>query len=368
MSRPAAAVRRVKAAAQALSHPRGLQRVTGVVESVRDYVGKELGEPQRFELLRPAERVERPLAPTVGEPDPVFERLRTHGHPEVFRARLPGAQIAGIEPLVLTPDRRALLQSTYDREQLDANLVMHRRLHAARRRKGTHLLLHNQWGATHFHWMLDTLPRLSLLPLDAEPDAPVVIPAGLSRAGRRALALAGVPDDRVLEFDGTRLAVDELVFPSFVGSTGNPPGWALEWLRDRLVGDPRASTGRRLYVSRADATWRRVAGEDRVAAALAERGFEAILPGAMPLDEQLAAFAEAEAIVAPHGAALVNLVAARDAQVVELFGASYVNGCYFALCSALGLPYSYLVVGTRGRWDLEVDLSALHSALDAAGI
>ncbi len=366
---PRAASRRIlDGAIRELRSPRGIQRITGVVESVEAYVRDELGEPSRFEALRPPEAIERPRAPTVGVPHPLFEdKLLRHVHPAVFRARLPGAQVAGAEPLALTRDRRALLESTYDREQLDANPVVRRRLHRARHARGPHMLLHNQWGATHFHWFLDTLPRLTLLPLDDEPDAPVIVPAGLSAGGREALRRAGVPDERTVPFDGTRLEVDELVLPSFVGSTGNPPAWAVQWLRDRLA-PPRAAAHRRIYISRADASWRRVANEADVVAALRERGFESVLLGKLPLDEQLAAFAEAEVVVAPHGAGLVSLYAARDAKVVELFGDSYVNGCYYALSSALGLDYSYLVGPTRGPWDLQVDLAALGRALDAAGV
>jgi capsular polysaccharide biosynthesis protein len=373
--RAAVALRRRARAALARSRRlRGRQRVTGVVDSIEAYVRDELGDPARFELLRPAEAIERPPARTTGAAHSLFEtKLRRHTHPAAFRARLPGAQLAGLEPLALTPDRRAFLQSTYDREQLDANATMRKRLHPARRLSGPHMLLHNQWGSTHFHWMLDTLPRLALLPVDAEPATPILIPAGLSAAGRRALELAGVPAERTVAFDGTRVAVDEMVFPSFVGSTGNPPAWAMAWLRDRVApaagaAGAGAAGGRRLFVSRADATWRGVANEDEVVRALAGRGFERLVLSDLTLDEQLAAFAGAEAVVAPHGAGLVNLIAARDAKLLELFAESYVNGCYYALSAALGLPYSYLVVPGAGRWDLQVEVAALLRAVDALGL
>jgi hypothetical protein len=368
--RAATALRRRARATLARSRRlRGRQRITGVVASIEAYVHDELGEPGRFEALRPAADIERPPARTTGTPYPLFEaKLRRHTHPAVFRARLPGAQLAGLEPLALTPDRRAFLESTYDREQLDANPALRKRLHPPRPLSGPHMLLHNQWGSTHFHWMLDTLPRLALLPVDEEPATPILIPAGLSPAGRRALELAGVPAERTVPFDGTRVAVDEMVFPSFVGKTGNPPGWAMSWLRDRVAPAAAVRGGRRLYVSRADATWRGVANEDEVARALAARGFERLVLSSLTLDEQLAAFAGAEAVVAPHGAGLVNLIAARDAKLLELFAESYVNGCYYALCDALGLAYHYLVVPGAGRWDLRVDVAALLRAVDALGL
>src|SRR4051794_37483460 len=111
---------RVQAGARAVVRPRGRQRVTGVVDSLEAYIAEQ---PARgdFELVHPAAEVERPAPRSMGpEVPPTLAGLRTHRHPATFRARLPGARIAGVEPLVLTADRRALLESTFDREQLDA--------------------------------------------------------------------------------------------------------------------------------------------------------------------------------------------------------------------------------------------------------
>ena len=354
-----------RGAVRAVVHPRGFQRVTGVVDSVADHVA-ELGEPWRYERLRDAEEVRRPPARTTGPPHAAMEALSVHRHPAVFRARLPGARIAGSQPLVLTADRRALLESTFDREQLEANPVMRRRLHPARRRSGPHVVLVSQWAGSYFHWMLDTLPRLALLEESDVRELPLVVPADPGPAIGDTLRALGVPAERLAPHDGMHLVYDELVFPSLVGATGHPPAWALQWLRERLV--PRtAGHGRRLYVSRADATWRRVRNEDEIVAVLRERGFETVLPGRMPVADQLALFAEAEAVVGPHGAGLVNLLAATGAKVLELLPETWVNGCYYALSASVGLDYSYLVTPSAGRHDLRVDASALRAALDAAG-
>lgn len=64
----------------------------------------------------------------------------------------------------------------------------------------------------------------------------------------------------------------------------------------------------------------------------------------MPLAEQLRAFAQAEAVVAAHGAGLVGLLACAPATVVvELFPERYVNGCYYTLADALELDYRCVV-------------------------
>jgi capsular polysaccharide biosynthesis protein len=360
---------RVQAGARAVARPRGRQRVTGVVDSVEADVG-ELGERGRFEQVHPAADIERPPPATIDpQVHPTLERLRTHRHPAMFRARLPGARIAGTEPLVLTADRRALLESTFDREQLDANAVMHQRLYPPVRLEGPHVCLLSQWSTNFFHWMLDTLPRLALLEPEVVADLPLIVPDAPGPVVLDSLARAGVSRDRLVYFDGTHYEVDELHFPSLVGRTGHLPGWAATWLRETLVGARPAGGRRRLYVSRSDTTWRRVTNEDEVARALEARGFETILPGELSLAEQLEAFATAEAVVGPHGAGLVGLVAAEDCVVVELMPSTWVNGCYYAMTAELGLRYWYLLCESAGRrHDLDVDLRRLERTLDEAGI
>jgi capsular polysaccharide biosynthesis protein len=65
----------------------------------------------------------------------------------------------------------------------------------------------------------------------------------------------------------------------------------------------------------------------------------------MSVAEQAKVFAEADVIVATHGAALANLCfASPGSTVIELFAPDYVNVCYWALAQRVpGLRYRYLV-------------------------
>jgi capsular polysaccharide biosynthesis protein len=339
-------------------------RVTGRVDSVRDLVAETGGQ---YETLRPAERITR-RPPLSIDPHPtVFAGLGTFEQPEVFRALLRRVRLAGDHPLVLTRDRRALRQSTFDLDQLNANPLMSTPLPRARHVSGLHMALVNPWSQAYFHWMLDTLPRAALLPLDEHPGAPVIVPGHLTRIHRESLELVGLEPDRLLPMTHPHLLVDELWFPS-LGRTGNPPRWALEWLRSKLVPDPPATGSRRLYVSREDAGSRRVVNEADVASLLAERGFEVVVPAELSLRDQMRLFAEAEAIVGPHGAGLLNALAADSATVIELFEPRYVNGCFYALSDAIGHDYWFMMCDPRGDTDLLVDLHRLALTLDRAGI
>jgi capsular polysaccharide biosynthesis protein len=323
----------------------------------------------RYERIRPPEPIERqPPRSIDSSHPPVFDSLKVHEHLEVFRAELRPARIAGTDPIVVTHDFQAVRESTYDLEQLQANPVLSRRLPIPQRATGPHMLLVNPWCRAYFHWMLDTLPRASILPLDEHPEVPVIVPSPLSSFQRETLDRVGIPDERRRPFAHPHLLVEELWFPSLVGRTGNPPRWVLDWLRSSLVPEPQAEPRRRLYVSRADAATRRVVNEDDVTALLAARGFEVVVPSTMPLDDQLRVFSEAAAIAGPHGAGLVNMFAAQRTTIVEFFEPAYVNGCFYAMADAAGHDYWFLMCKTRGENDLEVDLARLSATLDAAGL
>ncbi len=91
----------------------------------------------------------------------------------------------------------------------------------------------------------------------------------------------------------------------------------------------------------------------------------------MSVKEQVKLFAEAELVVAAHGAALTNLVfCSPGTRIVELFPPDYVNVCFWALSTQVdGLEYRYLVGEGRRRRpgrpmlgvssDISVDLTKL---------
>jgi hypothetical protein len=107
----------------------------------------------------------------------------------------------------------------------------------------------------------------------------------------------------------------------FDASAGFVPAECLDWLREQtysLFGLNPDEPFRKLYVTRRNAKVRRFINEEEVAAYLRERGFEVVALETLPLQEQIRRFAEAEVIVAQHGAGLVNLLFAQAPRVLEV--------------------------------------------------
>jgi len=99
-----------------------------------------------------------------------------------------------------------------------------------------------------------------------------------------------------------------------------------EWLSHfraaatRAWGPADASQPRRIYVSRRQATHRRILNEAELIASLRALGFVVVALETLSLAEQYKLFATAEVVVAPHGAGLTNLIhAPAGCSLVELF-------------------------------------------------
>ena len=136
-----------------------------------------------------------------------------------------------------------------------------------------------------------------------------------------------------------------------------------------LAGLPTPAATRKLYLSRSDTRKRPLLNEAELEARLGALGFESITMGALTPEEQLATARSAAVIVAPHGAALINILAAHPGtRVVELLNPDRGTAAYAAISDALNLDYRPVFgTGVTGpevpneAWTIEVD--AVETAL-----
>jgi capsular polysaccharide biosynthesis protein len=156
------------------------------------------------------------------------------------------------------------------------------------------------------------------------------------------------------------------------------PGWyqihtGARLLRDRLISFAGSGRGNRIYVSRAGR--RRIFNEEEVRQCLESRGFTIIEDQPRSLRKQISIFQEAEVIVAPHGAALANILWCRpNALVVELADSSYYPHFYKNLAGFTSLIHQEVISGrSHFQWtnmgkSFGVDSSRLQALLDANNI
>lgn len=134
------------------------------------------------------------------------------------------------------------------------------------------------------------------------------------------------------------------------------------------VSDRGESSAAMLYLRRGPSARRPLVQEDGLEQALRQRGFAVIDAGSLPLSKCIAAFANARWVVAPHGAALANLVFAKPGtRVLELLpGALDEFGHYGLMAVALGLHHSHISGVDMAGGGFKVDQVSMLTWLDAA--
>lgn len=313
-----------------------------------------------------------PTAParTLGDPHPLFHAVPPRLPEPLWVLTLPQGRLATEAGLVITPDDEVLAETTWDDVQLEGAVKRAGRLPRPTRVDGKCASLVSLWSGNFYHWMLDALPRYSVLERAGESELPLVVPGRLARFHHESLKRLGVASSRLVPYRGNHLAADVLVWPSPTAHTGNPSPDAVAWLRDRLGPAAATEPSRRLYVSRAHVRGtsrrRRVVNETELISLLATRDFELIRPELLSFAEQIETFASAEVVVGPHGAAHTNTLFSSHLALVELFEPSYLNACNLALARAAGHDYWYVLGDGSGPGDVTAPLELVEATVDQA--
>jgi capsular polysaccharide biosynthesis protein len=188
----------------------------------------------------------------------------------------------------------------------------------------------------HFgHWFAEYLPRLRhFIRRPRFAEVPIIVDEGMPPTHYEFLR-ALVPNRLHVLPRGSSLLVDRLwvaptinFFPPAL-QAGHlvPPdqqaAWsvgALRFFAERLRPGQAEPGVRKIFLSRRNSSWRRLANEGELIAALAPLGFEVVCLEDLPFSGQLSTFCEAGFIVAPNGSALNNLIFASPRTKVIVFG------------------------------------------------
>ena len=230
-----------------------------------------------------------------------------------------------------------------------------------------------QWN--YYHWLFDVLPRLSIL-TDLEIDFDRLYIQRARPFQKQTLSLIGVDDNLVLDCDETPIIRAERLLVPCHQTTGRRryPTWVSEKLREWfLPSNGKMLNPRRLYVGRSAQYGRELSNEDEILRFLEPLGFEFVLPERLQFAEQVELFQQAEAIVAPHGAGLANIVFCRPGTVViELFPPD-MKYTYYKISQTVGLRYYYArAAGEQGRvmsrGNFRISIKSLSGILAMSGI
>lgn len=229
-------------------------------------------------------------------------------------------------------------------------------------------LLVRHRSVNYYHWVFEYLRKLRALESYRKQtggDPTVLIARDLPGWITESLKLAGYDTTDLTRWHGGVAMVDRLVLPEHRKRGAVPPS-DCRWLRDRMtanVGDKTES--RRIYVSRREADHRHVVNEQKLINTLSPLGFEIYILEQMQFKDQVSLFEDAELIVGPHGAGLVNMIFSADTTVVELLHGGDVRSHYFQLANLLSHGYDFLICDPEGE-NMSVDIPAIHQRVERA--
>jgi capsular polysaccharide biosynthesis protein len=294
-------------------------------------------------------------------------------HPLVV-AELAEGKVIGDLRLAATADDVVIgnVQAVFGCNDPDGHYVLkRRRFRLPRHRQGTALLLGASNSDNYYHWLLDSLPRWKMLQAAGWRDYDFVLLHSLPCPFQdQTLDWLGVPAAKRLRCSKNFVhQFDRLVVPSMPFPTEEVSGWVCEWLRSFV---PQRKSGlEKLFLSRRGVSGRQLANEAELQTALMTKGFTSVQSETLSVTEQARLLSTARCVVAPHGAALTNLVfAPPGALLVELFHPQHKNHCYANLAAACGHRYASLdgrAIPHRETRRLEntVDVSAVMELLKA---
>ena len=186
------------------------------------------------------------------------------------------------------------------------------------------------------HWMTVHLPKLLLLKELNALDT-VLMPAERTRSMNASLRQLGIDPDRFQQFHtGELFEIERL---TLLGTDRFRPE-LLRLVQTAFGSQTAPPPHRAIYISREQATRRKLANEAAIWPLLQAAGFEKLNMEAIPFAQQVEIMRETRVLVAPHGAGLTNMMfCPPGAQVVEIADPAFPNPNFYALASAMGHTY-----------------------------
>jgi hypothetical protein len=271
--------------------------------------------------------------------------------------------------VVIGPGNTVFYEDSVPFDEMSVRL---RLLERPREIRGTVAYLSNTNPGNYYHWLAFSVPLIWTYRdrLGIDPDY-YYVGRPIQRFHLETFARAGISAERVLS---DAVSADRLVadFPDRRRREGAVDRAMLTFSRRLHFEPPARPPTRRLFVGRRDARRRRLANEDQCAAHAARYGFETVSMDGRSVAEQARLFAEAAFIIAPHGAALTNvLFATAQASVLELLPPrpsavvpihAPILSAFREICAFVGCRYEY-IFGTPLSARRHVDQSRADFAI-----
>ncbi|MBR1219665.1 glycosyltransferase family 61 protein [Bradyrhizobium sp. U87765 SZCCT0131] len=328
------------------------------------------------QVVEAEQRIEIPAPRFIGYTPDEYADLKTVSviSPKLAVSDIPQASVIGGTDFVISgdcalhssfyrPAREVCPAETFGEAGIDpAHELMRTRVPRSRRRVGAAATIIGQCAGNYAHWLTEILPKLMVLDSsEADKSLPLLIDGWVHPNLHEALSVVNQNRRPLIKVERWEMvSAEHLVHVSPASyipaeyreyvTSGNilktgPEEFpfsrtALCAMRDVALksATPTGKIGRKLYLRRANNGNTRAAVNDDQAEAMARRyGFETIEPGSLSFREQLSIFSEAELVAGQIGAALSNVIFARQSCKIIVMSPYYEDANYYFFSNLFGI-------------------------------
>jgi hypothetical protein len=200
-------------------------------------------------------------------------------------------------------------------------------------------------GFSYGHWLTDLLPMLALQRRNI-PMASIdwyLVPSLAQQWQVETFELLEIPLEKIVVIQTPKLIVCErLIVTGFPRPHWSMPMW-VPYAVDGLFSQIRQSASpmaERIYVSRADGSWRKLVNEEELMQQLEGFGFKKLVMSDISLKETVDTFRQADCVVGVWGSGMDNVLFCNsNTLVVELFGPTMRHRLREQICRAKNINY-----------------------------
>lgn len=299
-------------------------------------------------------------------PSPFTNTISPVHIPEAFVLEIPGGKVFGRGGLVITPEDSVISESAVEWCPVKHHSIFRKwKLPPLKEVEGRVAVIASTGGeANYFHWMFDVLPRLELLQRSLVAYDKIYLNPLKHPFQKETFKKLNIDPDKVIWAEKrSHLQADILIVPSLAAESGTVPTWVTAFLKDKFLDPIERPVKKRLYISRKNALKRKILNESELLSALQNYGFEEVLLEKLSVAEQAQLFAQAEWIVAPHGAGLTNLAfCGPGATLIEIFNPHYLNSCFWNITAQNQIKHHCIIAEGVGD-NIKVDIQKVISTL-----
>lgn len=221
----------------------------------------------------------------------------------------------------------------------------------------TPYIIHNHWSSGYHHWITESLVRL--IHVKDYQTKLLLIPDNYPDFAYDSLRLLGVKSIHKFSVI-VNLKLESLEIPENPNSGYYSRSHLLS-LKQLLLKHSTPSNIHYIYITRKNATKRKIENEDKLIPILKKYNFEIIDADNLTIKEQISLFNSCKVLISIHGAALTNCLFMNEkTNLVELYKSNtFINHCYERMAKELNINFTRLLCDGGSNASTHVDVTDL---------